>query len=139
MIKYILLFIPVIALAEPIGVINEAVTQETIDTTICVKNWTQTIRPHTSYTNKLKLKQLKDLNLSGSPTLFEEDHMIPLELGGHPTDPNNLWPQAWLGEWGAHKKDVLENKLHRLVCANKLSLDKAQSCIRDWHNCTEAK
>jgi hypothetical protein len=25
---------------------------------------------------------------------FELDHLVPLELGGAPSDPRNLWPEA---------------------------------------------
>ena len=47
------------------GVTNPAVTKATIGTTICVKNWTKTIRPPTSYTNALKAKQMLQYNESG--------------------------------------------------------------------------
>ena len=137
---YTLLLLPVLAFAEPQGYLNEAVTQYTIDTTICVPNWTTTIRPSSSYTNKLKLKQIKEAGLSGSVTKYEEDHFLPLALGGHPTDERNLWPEAWDGDWGAHKKDRLENHLHRAVCnkhvEQRMMLKDAQTCIlTDWKAC----
>src|SRR4051812_19760085 len=75
------------------GVLNPAVTQRTINTTICVPGWTRTIRPPASYTNKLKLVRMRQYHESGSPSRYEEDHLIPLELGGHPTSPKNLWPE----------------------------------------------
>jgi hypothetical protein len=31
--------------------------------------------------------------LGGSPSLDEEDHLIPLELGAAPRNPKNLWPE----------------------------------------------
>jgi hypothetical protein len=41
---------------------------------------------------------------------YEEDHLSPLEDGGNPTDPRNLWPEPfnpWVGGtvMGAHQKD----------------------------------
>jgi serine protease inhibitor len=39
-------------------VLNPAVTQATIGSTICVMGWTDTIRPPTSYTNALKVQQI---------------------------------------------------------------------------------
>lgn len=42
----------------------------------------------------------------------ELDHLAPLSLSGA-TDQANLWPQPWDQ---ARKKDVLENRLHPLVC-----------------------
>jgi hypothetical protein len=64
----------------------------------------------------------------------EIDHLISIELGGANTE-DNLWPQPYDGEWSAHDKDRLENKLHSLVCAktNPLSLREAQKAIAtDW-------
>lgn len=118
------------------GAINPNVTQDNIRETICASGWTKAIRPPSSYTTKLKIKQLRsngpyhnDLGAS----YFEEDHLIPLELGGHPTDERNLFPQQWDGPNGAHEKDVLENRLKRLVCTGHVSLKEAQVAIAtDW-------
>jgi hypothetical protein len=117
------------------GAINPNVTQANIKKTVCVPNFTKTIRPPASYTNKLKAQQLKSGPYKSSEALnvFEEDHLIPLVLGGNPTDPKNLWPQRWTGKNGAHRKDVLEVKLHKLTCAGRVPLKEAQQAIRtDW-------
>lgn len=117
------------------GEVNPAVTQANIKTTICVPGFTKTIRPTASYTNKLKLKQMKDLGLAGTPHDYEEDHLISLELGGSPDSPNNLWPQPWVGDKNARMKDQIENKLHKMVCAGEISLKEAQSDIaNDWYS-----
>ena len=59
--------------------------------------------------------------------------MIPLELGGHPSDPQNLWPERWHGKRNAHDKDRVENALKKLVCADKMPLAEAQAKIAiDW-------
>ena len=112
------------------GVINPAVTQENIDQTICVAGWTKTIRPPTSYTNKLKTRQIaqyryRDKNVSN----YEEDHLISLQLGGHPRDERNLWPQQYNVACGARVKDVLESKLKRMVCSGEISLAEARPVI----------
>lgn len=115
------------------GAINSAVTQANISTTICKSGWTKTIRPPASYTDALKLKQMVQFGMTGDPHAFEEDHLVPLEAGGNPTDPANLWPQPWDGPYGAHRKDVLETKLKRLVCGGQITLADAQQAIRtDW-------
>lgn len=64
---------------------------------------------------------------------MEIDHDLPLELGGQ-DNMTNLWPQM-APEF--HKKDVLENKLHALVCKeHAMTLPAAQSCIiSDWAIC----
>ena len=125
----ILLALAAIVLPPVPGAVDPNVNQDDISTTICVHNWTKTIRPPASYTNKLKLQQMLKLGLTGSPHLYEEDHDISLEIGGNPTDPNNLWPEAWAGPWGAHVKDRLENRLHREVCAGTITLQQAQHDI----------
>lgn len=118
------------AVATP-GAINPAVTQANIATTICVSGWTKTIRPPASYTNKLKVSQLAAGAYASpqEPRTFEEDHLVSLEIGGHPTDPRNLWPQEWNGPYGAHAKDRLENFLHRAVCAGRMTLAEAQAAV----------
>jgi hypothetical protein len=123
-----------LSLAAPVpGAVNPAVTQANIGSTICVSGWTKSIRPPASYTDKLKLAQMAKLGLSGDPHAFEEDHLISLEIGGNPTDPNNLWPQPWHGPANAHHKDRLENLLHKLVCSHRIALDAAQREISlDW-------
>jgi hypothetical protein len=66
----------------------------------------------------------------------EIDHLISLEIGGS-NDQKNLWPQPYAPQPGAKEKDVLEDTLHRLVCAGKLALEDAQSCIaKDWVACS---
>jgi hypothetical protein len=75
------------------GVANPQVTQRTIAETICVRGWTRTIRPPTSYTSELKVRQMRQYGLRGSPSAFQEDHLISLELGGDPTDPRRGRPQ----------------------------------------------
>lgn len=116
------------------GAINPEVTQATIYETICVRGWTRTARPPEEYTYRLKREQLREWGYEDQETRdYEEDHLIPLELGGSPTSPQNLWPEPWDGPWGAHVKDRLENYMHEQVCAGAMSLQEAQSEIsEDW-------
>jgi len=115
------------------GATNPAVTQANIGQTICVSGWTKTIRPAASYTNTLKAQQMVKFGLKGTPHDYEEDHLISLEVGGNPTDPNNLWPQSWTGPRNAHKKDRLENLIHRLVCSGKIKLAQGRRELsKNW-------
>lgn len=44
------------------------------------------LKPPTSYIDKLKLQQLKDYApVDQNPAHYQEDFLIPLELGGSPT------------------------------------------------------
>jgi len=110
-------------IARTPGVLNPDVTQANIDSTICRHGWTKTIRPPTSYTNELKKKQMREYNVGGSSTDYQEDHLISLELGGHPTDPRNLWPEPYPR---AAEVDSTENDLNARVCSGDLSLAAAQ-------------
>jgi hypothetical protein len=110
-------------LARTPGVVNSDVTQANIATTICTHGWTRTIRPPTDYTNALKVKQMREYGVSGSPSQYQEDHLISLELGGHPTDVRNLWPEPYPR---ASEMDSIENELNAKVCAGDMSLDEAQ-------------
>jgi hypothetical protein len=62
---------------------------------------------------------------------YEEDHLVPLDLGGSPIDPRNLWPQPRTSAdgWNANLKDELEAILGRLVCSGRLPLADAQRAI----------
>ena len=59
------------------------------------------------------------------PYAHEVDHLVSLEVGGS-NAITNLWPEPYAGRWGARTKDVLENRLHDLVCGGDLSLKAAQ-------------
>jgi hypothetical protein len=71
--------------------------------------------------------------LTGPASGFEEDHVVPLELGGAPAGPANLWPQPRTGTTTAGKKDVEENALNRAVCNGRIKLADAQrKIVADW-------
>jgi len=118
------------------GLVNPEVTQANIGSTICVSGWTRTVRPRVSYTNALKYSQLHSgYNLDGDMNMknYEEDHIVPLEVGGHPSDPKNLFPEPRNIRYGAYLKDKLENRMHRLVCTGQLTLRKAQAVfLTNW-------
>jgi hypothetical protein len=118
------------------GLVNPEVTQANIGSTICVSGWTGTVRPPVSYTNALKYSQLHSgYNLDGDMNMknYEEDHIVPLEVGGHPSDPRNLFPEPRNIRNGAYVKDKLENRMHRLVCTGQLTLRKAQAVfLTNW-------
>ena len=105
------------------GITNPDVTQATIHSTVCITGWTKTIRPPVDYTNRLKREQMAAWQLPGTPADYQEDHLISLGIGGHPTDPRNLWPEP---RPHAERVDVIERDLRLAVCAGKLTLAAAQ-------------
>lgn len=121
------------------GATNPNITQANITDTICNPNWsTKSIRPPASYTTALKKKQLVEFGYADTKLAdYEEDHLVSLELGGDPKDPNNLWPEKYtasVADGGARSKDQVENELHREVCAGTITLAQAQTIITtDWY------
>ena len=118
------------------GAVNPDVTQETIATTICRPGWTESVRPPEAYTSALKRQQLAELAYADRrPDDYEEDPLIPLSLGGAPSDPRNLWPEPRqpADGWTVDMKSKLEVTLSKLVCAGAVSLADAQQAIAlDW-------
>jgi hypothetical protein len=121
------------------GAINPEITQENIHETICNPNWsTKSERPASSYTNRLKREGFDEYNDTDRDMRdYEEDHLIPLEIGGNPSDPKNLWPEPYrtsIPDGGAHDKDKVENYLHEQVCRGAMNLAEAQKAIAaDWY------
>jgi hypothetical protein len=121
------------------GAVNPDITQKNIRETICSPDWsTRSVRPSESYTHALKIQQLREYKYADTNLRdYEEDHVIPLELGGDPTDPRNLWPEPYqtpIPDGGALFKDKVENYLHAQVCSGRLSLREAQQEIADdWY------
>jgi hypothetical protein len=64
----------------------------------------------------------------------EVDHLCPLSLGCN-NHIKNLWLQPYFGEYNAHMKDKLENKLYHDMCKGKITMEQAQFEISDnWIN-----
>jgi hypothetical protein len=110
------------------GALNPDVTPGSIRETICRRGWTRTIRPPSSYTSELELRQMRQYGRRGHHWDYQEDHLISLELGGHPTDPRNLWPEP---RPRAEEVDQLENELNDAICSGRMSLHDAQRRISE--------
>lgn len=120
--------------AVPTEALNLDVRQETIQQTICVPGYTDSVRPSTSYTTGVKAKLLRERAQTVlAASNYELDHKVPLALRGHPRNLSNLELQLWEGEAGAKKKDRLERRLQVLVCGGKVGLRAAQQAMYfDW-------
>jgi hypothetical protein len=128
------------------GAINPAATQANLSTTVCKPGWPTSVRPPSAYTSVLKVAQIIEYGYSDrNPSHYQEDHLVPIELGGAPRDRRNLWPEpnaVVLPDGtpvGSKQKDALENALHARVCAGELPLDDAQRMLAgDWVAAWEA-
>ena len=103
------------------GVISPYVTQANLQETACVVGWTRRIRPSSSYTNRVKIVQMRELNMVGDANNYHEDHLVPLCVGGHPRDQRNLRPQPVKGRWTAAVKDQFEASVCRAVCRGDMT------------------
>jgi hypothetical protein len=108
------------------GAIDPRVTQSDIQTTICRAGYTETVRPAESITEPEKEASLAAYGDTLPLHYYEYDHLIPLELGGAPNDPRNLWPEPG---GSPNPKDELENRLRELVCSGAMQLAVAQRAI----------
>jgi hypothetical protein len=101
---------------------------------VSVAGFIKTIRPSPSYTARLKQKQMRELNLPGTAHDYHEDHLVPLCVGGHPSDEHNLWPEPVDGKWNAAVKDQLESSVCRQVCRGDITLEQGRAIFfaPDW-------
>ncbi len=116
------------------GALNPAVTQETLDSTLCRPGgYTDSVRPPRSYTDSLKPRFMEAYGVESEPySDYELDHLIPLGLGGAAADPRNLWPEPEFGPDGAEEKNALAGELNYEVCAGQIGLADAQRALLRW-------
>ena len=116
-----------LAVIPPGVLVNPAVTQPNLQTTVCRPGWTATQR-HVSARTKTAIYVA-----AGIPTSRRRywviDHVIPLEIGGS----NNRANLAAQRVAEAARKDVYENRAHRAVRAGRVTLIDAQAAFAtDW-------
>jgi hypothetical protein len=122
------------------GAVNPAVRPDNLASTICRAGWAAGVRPPSAYTSALKIAQIIEYGyVDRDPRHYQEDHLVPLELGGAPRDPRNLWPEpnSILLPDGiqieSKEKDDLEDALNGRVCSGTMDLGDAQRLIAgDW-------
>jgi len=101
--------------------------------TICASGYSRSVRPPESFTEPLKLRQMLAYDLPGSPRDYEEDHLVPLSIGGAPRDPRNLWPEPRSGPNNAEQKDQLETWAARMACSRRIPLGRLErGMASDW-------
>lgn len=119
------------------GATDPEVTEANIKESICKVThftWTEGHTPPASFLEPIEKDLVQkygyeDTNLKH----YQLDHLIPLSLGGHPTDAKNMWPQVLLAKWSARRKDYLEEIMHDKVCKGEVSLKDAQEMFKtNW-------
>jgi hypothetical protein len=110
------------------GATNPKVTPDTLDDTICRTGYTKSIRPSRKITGVEKQANAAAYSYTGTLSGVEFDHLVPLQVGGDPNDPRNLWVEPGASP---NPKDAVESQLHDLVCARIVALASAQQAIAD--------
>jgi hypothetical protein len=80
----------------------------------------------------LKLKSMSAYGLTAASSAYGLDHLIPIALGGAPSDIRNLWPQSRRSPPAFRRKNRLEASLRRRVCQGSIPLAAAQRRIVAW-------
>lgn len=119
------------------GATDPEVSEANIKESICRVThftWEEGHMPPPSFMESVKKEQLKLYGFTDGDTKhYFMDHLIPLSLGGNPTDLKNIWPQQLITKWSARRKDYLEEILHDKVCKGEVTLKDAQEQIRtNW-------
>ena len=79
-----------------------------------------------------KLVYIRDKGNLSKTKEYEVDHRIALSSGGS-NDISNLKLQSYFGKCNAHHKDVLEVRIHSLICKQKMTVNKAQDYLyNNW-------
>jgi hypothetical protein len=111
------------------GKANPVLTQELI----CSKSFRTGVYRNVPQSEKKKIAKNYGINYEATRKHVEYDHFVSLELGGS-NDIANIWPEAYSPQPGAHEKDMVENYLHKAVCAGRISLEEAQKeIVDDWY------
>lgn len=119
------------------GVVDPEVYQADLKETICKPGhnlWSDQHTPPKSYLEGMELELLRSYGYADENIHhYQMDHLVPIALGGSPTDPKNIWPQLLVSKWSARRKDYLESVLHDKVCKGEITLREAQGMIQtNW-------
>jgi len=113
------------------GKLNPTTTSN-IAQTICNPAWVTAashIQPPPSTLDKL----LIEYQLPGNPVTYALARVIPVQDGGSPTSPLNLYPLPLNGFGGQQTRTVVANQLHDEICSHKITIAQAAQMLQgDW-------
>lgn len=113
------------------GVVDAAVRGHTAQT-ICSPGWLATttkVKPSVASLDQLLIKY----QLPGNPVTYVAAQVIPVEDGGSPTGPANLYPLPLNGYGGQRTRMLVADELHREICASKITVAQSAKLLEgDW-------
>ncbi len=96
---------------------------------VCALRHEEVVRPVSAITAPESSLEEYGIPAAQSDDVYELDYLITPGLGGE-DDIHNLWPEPQhAATWNAYAKDVLEERLHEMVCSRQLDLAVAQEAI----------
>jgi hypothetical protein len=104
------------------GALRSDVDHEHLELTVCKPNWSASIRPPASETNRMKTAAMIAYGIPESQRpVTELDHDVPEALGGA-SDAANLWPEVsdQPGKGTHNSKDEVETRVHTAICRHPL-------------------
>ena len=100
--------------------------------TICDDSWVAAatrLEPPPS----TKDRPLIEYRVPGNPVSYTVAHVIPVEDGGSPTSPGNLYPLALTGYGGQETHTAVAEQLNDEICDHKITVVQAAETLkRDW-------
>lgn len=115
------------------GAVNPMVSQANIASTICHGGYSDSIRPPKTIIDTEEKNNAQSYGYTGNLADAAYDYLVPIELGGDPNDPRNLWVQPPAPAGTPMKKSDVAHKLNAMVCTGKMKLTEAQEAIaHDW-------
>lgn len=100
------------------GALRSDVDPAHLELTVCKPGWSDSIRPPTAETNRMKTAAMIAYGIPASQrSVTELDHEIP-EWAGGASDAANLWPEVsdQPGKGIHNTKDEVENRVHTQIC-----------------------
>jgi len=118
------------AFAQGASMLDERVTQQNVNATICRPGYADTVSPPFDDLMEHKDRLLAERGIDPDHgTRYALDRRVPVVLGGSPDAPANLDLLPWVGHRGERRKELLTAKLKRCVCKGRMSLSAAQAAI----------
>ena len=103
-----------------------------IGQTICDESWVAAAT-RLDPSPAIKDELLIEYRLPGNPVTYTVAHVIPVQDGGSPTSPRNLYPLALTGYGGQETHTAVAEMLNDEICDHEITVAQAARTLEgDW-------